>query len=178
MFNHIVNQQALADSLKALARRDNHARDARAAAVRLINQFERWQWQPQLFQKAFAAAAPGEFEFDAVCECFNRYAGTHEALSAAEAVIRVLERYADLLVDAGLLTPTAADGVEQRQFYDTASAAEYLGLTLDGIKRYIHRTKTLMPSAIVGKSFVFTRERLDEFAATMKPAGRPRKVTE
>lgn len=168
MFKHIVNQQGIADSLKYLTRLDNQARDAQPAARALIQQFERWHWQPQVFEQALIAAAPGRFDFDADAECFTAYRGAGGANSAAEAVARVLRRYADLLGEAHLLTVEA-----EPQIFDTEGAADYLGLSLEGIKRYIHRTKTLK-GTLHGGALIFTRQQLDDFKATMKQAGRPR----
>lgn len=93
MLNHIVNQQRLADSLKAQVEHDNHAgAKTRREAVQRINSFEGAQWQPRLFLEALAAAAPGTFEIDEAAELL-KYRGVPDAHSAAEAVIRILDAY-------------------------------------------------------------------------------------
>jgi hypothetical protein len=58
--------------------------------------------------------------------------------------------------------------------YGTEQAAEYLGLSVPGVKYHVYTTKRLTPQ-LVGKSLVFTREQLDEFNATRRGPGRPRK---
>lgn len=60
------------------------------------------------------------------------------------------------------------------KLYSTAEAAKYLGLSLSAIKFHIHVAGNLRPERI-GHSLVFTQAQLDQFLATRRKRGRPRK---
>jgi len=47
--------------------------------------------------------------------------------------------------------------------YSTKEAAEYLGMTIDGVAYHIHREGNLEPDLRVAGRLVFTRETLDAF---------------
>lgn len=63
------------------------------------------------------------------------------------------------------------------KLYSTAEAAEYLGLSLAAMKYHTHIAENLRPQK-VGHSLVFTQAQLDEFLATRRKPGRPRKEKE
>lgn len=48
--------------------------------------------------------------------------------------------------------------------YGTSEAAEYLELSVPGVKYHVYTTKRLSPQ-LVGKTLVFTKAQLDEFQA-------------
>jgi excisionase family DNA binding protein len=62
-----------------------------------------------------------------------------------------------------------------KQFFSTREAAEYLGLSFHTMKYHVHRAKTIEPVKL-GNSLVFTRGQLDEFKATRRSPGRPKKT--
>lgn len=61
--------------------------------------------------------------------------------------------------------------------YDTHTAAEYLGLTVDALKYHIHNAKTIS-SQRLGRLLVFTQDELDRFKREKRPQGRPPKPKE
>lgn len=62
----------------------------------------------------------------------------------------------------------------EKQIYSTREAAEYLGVSFDTMKYYIHYAKTIEGERM-GNSLMFTRSQLDEFHATKRSSGRPKK---
>lgn len=59
------------------------------------------------------------------------------------------------------------------ELYSTEEAAKYLGKSVSAIKYHIH-VKGNLRGQLVGKTLVFTQAQLDEFAANLRPQGRPR----
>ncbi len=64
-----------------------------------------------------------------------------------------------------------------QDYYGTNEAAEYLGVTVSSLKYHIFESKTLKPQK-VGHSFIFTQTQLDEFKASKRSPGRPKKQVE
>lgn len=62
------------------------------------------------------------------------------------------------------------------KLFSTKDAAKYLNLSVPAVKYHIHQTSNLK-GQLVGKTLVFTRADLDEFAKNRRPQGRPKKVT-
>lgn len=62
-----------------------------------------------------------------------------------------------------------------KQVFSTREAAEYLGVTFNTMKYYIHYAKTITGKKM-GNSLMFTKDQLDEFRANKRPPGRPKKV--
>lgn len=65
-----------------------------------------------------------------------------------------------------------------RVLFGTHRAAQYLGVTLAGLRHYIYRTddRRLVPDARIGKhsrTLVFTRATLDALKLRMRRPGRP-----
>lgn len=60
------------------------------------------------------------------------------------------------------------------KLYSTREAAAYLGIGVSALKYHVYVAGNLTPRK-VGHSLVFTQEQLDEFKASRKPQGRPRK---
>ena len=56
--------------------------------------------------------------------------------------------------------------------YGTKEAAQYLGMTVSGLRYHI-KAENILPQKI-GKTFVFTQEQLDSFQQNRRPAGRPK----
>ena len=57
--------------------------------------------------------------------------------------------------------------------FSTAEAADYVGISRQGLKYHVHVAGNLTPDAKVGHALVFTRETLDRFLARRRPPGRP-----
>lgn len=64
-----------------------------------------------------------------------------------------------------------------QDYYGINEAAKYLGLSVSALKYHIFESKTLKPQKI-GHSFIFTQAQLDEFKATKRSPGRPKKQVE
>jgi len=64
--------------------------------------------------------------------------------------------------------------VEIGEFCDIKQAAQYLDISVSTLKHYIYIAKAIEPQ-LMGHSFVFTRDQLDQFKATRLPVGRPKK---
>lgn len=60
------------------------------------------------------------------------------------------------------------------KLYDTKQAAEYLGLSIPGLKYHVHVAHNIIPQKL-GRTLVYTQEQLDQFQATRRSPGRPRK---
>lgn len=58
--------------------------------------------------------------------------------------------------------------------YSTKEAAAYLGIAVSTMKKYVHVEKRIQGHK-VGHSLVFTQDELDEFDASRRKVGRPRK---
>lgn len=63
---------------------------------------------------------------------------------------------------------------EAAKFYSTKEAAEYLGLSVSAVKYHVYTAANLHP-ALIGGALIFTQAQLDEFSATKRGPGRPRK---
>ena len=64
------------------------------------------------------------------------------------------------------------------KLFSTQEAAEYLGMTISGVKYHVYESK-LLKGQLIGKTLVFTQKQLDNFKNNdQRPAGRPRKETE
>lgn len=163
------DQQAVADTLKALVQNDSNApAPLQRAALNGVSRFEQGYWQHQIMNEAAASVPP--FETGIVLRpC--------EPTPTASDVIALLDVYA-LLLSEQMPGIAAAVGTLDTtpQLYTTEEAAEYLGLTLDGIKKHIHRVEPdrRLRGIERGGVLVFTREALDAFNSTRRPAGRPK----
>jgi len=62
------------------------------------------------------------------------------------------------------------------KFYGIAEAAEYLGLSISGLKHHLYPERNLCPIRVgEGRVLMFTQEMLDTFLANRRRPGRPRK---
>lgn len=144
----LTNTQAIADMLKTQIERS--ATDAdRSAAVRVLQRFERASWTPQAFEDA-AASAPGDFTFEG-----GRLVYKPSDNSASE-IAAVLEKYLELVAP---IEPIVA----LSDLFTTQQAAEYLGMSIGGVKKNVHTTKRLRPARNMGRSLMFTKAELDRF---------------
>jgi hypothetical protein len=73
---------------------------------------------------------------------------------------------------------SASAATAEPGIFSTAEAAAYLGLKPASLRYHIYVAKDLRPDFTVGRTFAFTRETLDKFAAEKRPAHRPRKSRE
>ena len=64
--------------------------------------------------------------------------------------------------------------MKAQRLFSTADAASYLGLSIATVKYHVYQSGALRPDAKIGKTLVFTRSTLDEFAAQKRRPGRPR----
>lgn len=166
MFDQYKNIQSVADDFKRLVLNAPAARRDLQPALDAISRFERCPWHKGAMEAALAQEAPGDSFY------LNDYGrlefNTHErdTLEIVSIVKRVLDRYATIM-------PPEEDESEAKM-YETADAAEYLGITIDGLKYYINRAKTLKADGRVGRSLVFSKETLDTFNANRQGPGRPK----
>jgi excisionase family DNA binding protein len=144
----LTNTQTVADMLKAQIERSATDSD-RSAAMQILQRFERSSWIPQAFEDA-VEAAPGDFEFDG-----DQLVYKPRDNSASE-IAAVLARYLELVA------PTEQP-VNVSDLFTTEQAAEYLKMSVRGVKKNIHETKRLKPARRVGRALLFTREELDRF---------------
>ena len=63
-----------------------------------------------------------------------------------------------------------------RDLYTTATAAEYLDLSVSTIKYHLYTSGLLKADAHLGHTLVFFKETLDAFAEQERPTGRPPKT--
>lgn len=65
------------------------------------------------------------------------------------------------------------------KLYGITEAAEYLNLSVSGLKHHLYPEKDLCPIRVgEGRVLVFTQDMLDRFQANRRPPGRPKKVDE
>jgi hypothetical protein len=163
MFQQFTNQQFLADRLKCLIDAErpktSEARAAKRRALEAISRFERCPWHPLALELALDQVAAGEFSFDTTGE------PTYQGEQIAEAVIRVVDRYAEIM--------GCGETVQRDQLYGSKEAAAYLDISLDTLKYHAIRKKNLKPFKKLGHDLAFTREQLDEFKRTKRQPGRP-----
>jgi ParB/RepB/Spo0J family partition protein len=103
----------------------------------------------------------------------DAWAGLGKANQQAEclAAASVLQGALDLMA-ASVRAPEPITGeVDMSDLYSTEQAAKYLGLSIAGIRYHMARGN-LVP-ALIGKTYVFTEEQLDEFKANKRKAGNP-----
>ena len=67
---------------------------------------------------------------------------------------------------------------QTKEIYSTKEAAEYLGLSVQGIKHHIYTSGDLVPDAKIGRNLVFTKATLDNFESQKRTPGRPPEKTE
>lgn len=61
---------------------------------------------------------------------------------------------------------------KQTDIFTVAQAADYLGITTDGIKYHLYKSKRLK-GTMVGRDVLFNRQELDAFKASgLKPRGK------
>lgn len=61
------------------------------------------------------------------------------------------------------------------KLYDVKAAAEYLGLSRQGVKWHVYETK-LLRGQLLGKTLVFTEAELDHFKTLdLKPGRKPKR---
>jgi len=58
--------------------------------------------------------------------------------------------------------------------FDSHAAAEYLGLSVDTIRKYVQRG-ILTPQQTIGVAYVFSRSELDRYLRDRRPVGSPQK---
>lgn len=59
------------------------------------------------------------------------------------------------------------------ELLSSQEAAEYLGLTLPGLKHHLYESKDLEPDAKIGRTLVFRRSTLDAFSGRKRGRGHP-----
>ena len=60
-----------------------------------------------------------------------------------------------------------------KPIYSTAEAAEYLGISVQGLKHHIYVAKDLEPDGKIGRSLFFTQATLDILNDQKRQPGRP-----
>lgn len=170
MLRNFTNTQSVADQLLKLidpspASRpsDPQIADQQQRTLDALRRFESANWYPLAFEDA-SAAAPGLFSLDAIG--MLRYEPFSDAPGAVfDELARLLETY---------LTLIAPSEATIEKWYTTAEAAEYLGVSLDTMKTYVHRRKLLKPVRKVGRTLIFAQAELDRFQEMDHPGpGRP-----
>ena|GEM_PF-2936272 len=162
MFDQL-NHQNWADTMKGWV--DGYSRNheragppsaARKRTLDLIGRFESRGWNPFAFERAVAEAAPGSIRVEEFKPIFDGEDILHTLQS-------ILIRYNQL--------------IETREVLSTNDAADYLGIAVITLKKYIHDSHEIT-GTMMGNSLMFTRQQLDEFyAKPRRPVGRPRKAT-
>lgn len=166
MFN-ITRTQPIANALVKLLRRFTATPELRRkhkAVSDTIQQFERAGWQPVAFDMALDEIGGFVFSYD------GKLIIDHEPKDQTPAAIQsLLEHYLKLIDFKDPAVDTTIPDM-----FSLEEAAAYLGITVDGMKYHLYRGKNIEPSFKFGKKIGFTREDLDAFKLTMKPAGRPK----
>jgi len=153
----IRNTQHMADLIKGIVLdAEDLPKDRRLTALRAVSRFERCGWHPRVMQDAIA-------EVDAAVTLHDgalQVAGDPEAqLDTLEAV---MSRYLDLY-----------GFNDEPQLFTMREAADYLGISPAMMETYVTRRGVIRGSKI-GRSWVFTREALDDFQENERRApGRP-----
>lgn len=57
------------------------------------------------------------------------------------------------------------------------TAAQYCGVSVSTLRKHIYQLGTLKADTKIGKTLIFTQATLDNWQASRKPSGRPRKET-
>lgn len=159
MFTQFTDGQPVADDLKRLVNDAKTQPQIRKVALHSISRFEKLVWQPRAFEDAIAATG---FSFDGQGFSFDRSASSDD-LDAASAVIQLVDNYVAVLAGELGLTTSA-------QVYSVDEAADYLGMSVQGVKYHVYQSK-LLRGEVKGKSLVFTKAQLDAFRE-IKPARR------
>jgi hypothetical protein len=158
----LTNTQAVADMLKTQIERSAPDAD-RAAAVGALQRFERASWTPRAFEDA-AASAPGDFSF------IDGMLYYKPSDNSASEIAAVLNRYLDLIAPSEPV-------VNVSDLFTTQQAADFLGMSVAGVKKNVHTTKRLRPARSMGRSLMFTRQELERFQReeSHKPGPKPSK---
>lgn len=151
----ITTTQAIADKLKALMSRYPQNDDTQQAYENL-HQFEDSDWHPVLFEKCLAESP---FYMDGDNIQFKASAG----ITLWQALIQLLAHYNTLIVSP----LDEVMGINE--------AAAYLGLSVISLKKYSADGR--LGGRLIGNTKVYTRKILDDFRATLKPAGRPSRAS-
>lgn len=156
MFDQLKHQN-WADTFKGWAERAGPPSAARKRTLDLIGRFESRGWNPFAFERAVAETAPGSIRMEERRPIFDGEDVLHTLQG-------ILIRYNQL--------------IDSHQIFSTHEAADYLGIAVITMKKYIHDSHEI-EGTMVGNSLVFSRQQLDEFyAKPRRPVGRPRKATE
>ena len=63
--------------------------------------------------------------------------------------------------------------MREKTIYSTKEAAQFLELSVQGVKHHIYNTKDLAPDGKIGQAIYFTRSNLESFKTIKRKAGRP-----
>lgn len=157
ILNDIRNTQHLADLIKGIVLdAEDLPKDRRLAALRAVSRFERCGWHPGIMADVLAEVGASVAITDGA---LHLPGDTAAQLDTLEAVMRrYLEQYG--FDDAP-------------QLFTMREAADYLGISQSMMETYVIRRGAIRGNKI-GRSWVFTREALDDFQANERRApGRP-----
>lgn len=163
ILNYHTATQPIADMLQAIVRRpsDPALDELYRRALIGIGHFQAVHWYPQAFADALEAA-PGEFSFDNIGRLTYAPSGDY-AGETYEAVSAVIERYLRLVGPS-----------EQPQYLTIPEAADYLGIAVPTVKKYLYVTGELTEHHRAGKTVMLDRAELDALKAEgIRPRGRP-----
>jgi excisionase family DNA binding protein len=163
MFDNVTQTQTIADQLKPLIQQSGAQPSERNYAMKVLQTFERCGWHDRAFESAVKQASPGKFS---EADGRIRYDGP-DVVSAAVSL---------LVYFIGEVCAEPVPSRSDQNVFSTAEAADYLGVSLRTMKKYIHETHTLA-GQLVGKTLVFERDELDRFMARAdeRKPGRPAK---
>lgn len=161
MLDEIYATQPVADQLKALIRSVRGHIAERRHAMKLLQAFERCSWHGVAFEQAIQQV--GSDRFAAVDARTIAYHGDDVLTDSA----RLLAAYLELACPEELPS-------DLKQDFNTAEAADYLGLSEAAVRKYVYQTGDLVGRK-VGYALVFSREELDAFATRRRKPGRPHK---
>lgn len=138
--------------------------EERERAFAAIRHLERRMWHQGMFADAMTRVWPGRF-VDTSDGRLTYEPATDSLVELPEAVGRLVVEYSILVMP---------DELPEEPLYDTEEAAVYLNVSVDTIKKYVHRTHILIGEK-KGNSLVFRKSELDAIEDKIKRGrGRPR----
>ncbi|PSN81003.1 hypothetical protein C8B47_03750 [filamentous cyanobacterium CCP4] len=145
MLENFDSVQQFADTLKSVVLdMSNVSKAKRIEALRTITNFERCRWHPAAMTQAIQLIVGNEEDW------LSALGTDEEFLTNMDAIYQVYSQHID------------CDQVELEDILDMKGAAEYLGIHLDTMKKYVYRQERLR-GKMVGNSMAFTRRQLDTF---------------
>ncbi len=166
MFNQLKDQRGVANALKnAVKTLPKGAKETdKRKLLADIRQFEGMEWDPHLFQ-VLSISHSGKFNVvDDAEVTYQPSIATPDKM--IEALRVLLHQYAEVLKSVK---------VSAKNLFSIADAAEYLGIEEATVKYHVYTAENLSGQKI-GRSRVFTKQELDDFAVRKRPQGRPRKA--